>query len=55
MSKLNILLIHIFIFIKLLHLIQSQINVLAPPSVVQKVKELEDGSKKHKYKFYIKI
>lgn len=58
MSKLNILLIHIFIFIKLLHLIQSQINVLAPPSVVQKVKELEDGSKKQKYnlnKFYIKI
>ena len=55
MSKLNILLIHIFIFIKSLHLIQSQINVLAPPSVVQKVKELEDGSKKQKYKFYIKI
>ena len=28
------------------YLIKSQVNVLAPPSVVQKVKELEDGSKK---------
>jgi len=34
-------LILVFIF----SYINSQINVLAPPSVVQKVKELDNGSK----------
>ena len=35
----------IFFFIIIFQNINSQINVLAPPSVVQKVKELENGSK----------
>ena len=42
MSK-NIFLI--FFLIIIFPNINSQINVLAPPSVVQKVKELENGSK----------
>ena len=42
MSK-NIFLI--FFLIIIFQNINSQINVLAPPSVVQKVKELENGSK----------
>ena len=41
-------LFYIFINLMLPDFIQSQINVLGPPSVVQKVKELEDGSKKIK-------
>ena len=43
MSK-NIFLIF-FLIIIIIPNINSQINVLAPPSVVQKVKELENGSK----------
>ena len=35
----------IFLLIIIFQNINSQINVLAPPSVVQKVKELENGSK----------
>ena len=42
MSK-NIFLI--FFLIIIFQNINSQINVLAPPSVVQKVKALENGSK----------
>lgn len=42
MSKNNFL---IFFLIIIFQNINSQINVLAPPSVVQKVKELENGSK----------
>lgn len=49
MSKLNYSLIHIIIILSLFFIIKAQVNVLGPPSVVQKVKELEDGSKK----FYI--
>ena len=40
----------IFLFLIILTVfspIKSQINVLAPPSVVQKVKELENGSKSY--------
>jgi hypothetical protein len=40
----------IFLFLIILTIIssiKSQINVLAPPSVVQKVKELENGSKSY--------
>ena len=40
----------LIIFMIIFHLKKSQINVLAPPSIVQKVKELENGSKP-KYKF----
>jgi hypothetical protein len=35
----------LFIEIIIFSSINCQINVLAPPSVVQKVKELENGSK----------
>ena len=41
-------LFYLFILLIIPKFIQSQINVLGPPSVVQKVKELEDGSKKIK-------
>ena len=37
--------INTFIFFTLLLLFPCQITVLGPPSVVNKVKELEDGSK----------
>ncbi len=43
-NKFN-LFFHIISFISIFNIGKSQINVLAPPSVVQKVKELEDGSK----------
>ena len=49
MSKLNYTLIHLIIILSLFFILKAQVNVLGPPSVVQKVKELEDGSKK----FYI--
>lgn len=39
---------YLFILLLIPIFIKSQINVLGPPSVVQKVKELEDGSKKIK-------
>ena len=42
--------IGLIILITIFNSIKSQINVLAPPSIVQKVKELENGSKP-KYKF----
>lgn len=45
MSKINYPLIYLIIS-SLFCLIVAQVNVLGPPSVVQKVKELEDGSKK---------
>jgi hypothetical protein len=45
MSKINYPLIYLIIS-SLFCLIAAQVNVLGPPSVVQKVKELEDGSKK---------
>lgn len=45
MSK-KFLNIYILIIVFSFYSIKSQINVLAPPSVVQKVKELDDGSKK---------
>ena len=41
--------IGLIILITIFKSIKSQINVLAPPSIVQKVKELENGSKP-KYK-----
>ena len=49
--------IQTLIFIIIFYLIKSQINVLGPPSIVQKVKELENGSKEkyqllNKYKIY---
>lgn len=44
---------YLIIFLALFNLENSQINVLGPPSIVQKVKELEDGSKKIKYFFII--
>ena len=49
--------IQTLIFITIFYLIESQINVLGPPSIVQKVKELENGSKEkyqllNKYKIY---
>jgi hypothetical protein len=37
--------INTFIFFILFSLLSSQITILGPPSVVSKVKELEDGSK----------
>lgn len=37
--------INTFIFFTLMLLLSCQITVLGPPSVVNKVKELEDGSK----------
>ena len=49
MSKLNYSLIHLIIILSLFFILKAQVNVLGPPLVVQKVKELEDGSKK----FYI--
>ena len=49
MFKYVYLLFFIIIFLKIFNFGNSQINVLAPPSVVQKVKELDDGSKKIKY------
>ena len=45
MSIIFIQSIEILSFILLFYSINSQINVLAPPTIVQKVKELEDGSK----------
>lgn len=35
----------IFLLIIIYQNVNSQINVLAPPSIVQKIKELENGSK----------
>ena len=46
MPKIFELLFYLFLHLLMPNFIQSQINVLGPPSVVQKVKELEDGSKK---------
>jgi len=37
--------INIFIFFILFFLFSCQITILGPPAVVNKVKELEDGSK----------
>jgi hypothetical protein len=48
MPKIIELLFYLFIFLISPNFIKSQISVLGPPSVVQKVKELEDGSKKKK-------
>ncbi len=39
--------------VSLFFLINSQVTILGPPSVVNKVKELEDGSKY--FSFYILI
>ena len=43
-----------FIFFLLFFLYSCQITVLGPPSVINKVKELEDGSKKILLIFYFK-
>ena len=48
MQKIIELLFYLFIILVSPNFIKSQISVLGPPSVVQKVKELEDGSKKIK-------
>ena len=48
MQKKFKLLFYLFILLISPNFIKSQISVLGPPSVVQKVKELEDGSKKIK-------
>lgn len=45
MKEYFFLLHHIITLLSIFNLSKSQINVLAPPSIVQKVKELEDGSK----------
>ena len=37
--------IGLIIIMTIINSIKSQINVLAPPAIVQKVKELENGSK----------